>query len=104
LVYPPKTFTIQCFTRYCTFGGETEGKTDESGVLLPLGVYVASAADLKMIFEHYGKEVHNIRMKDLDHRDRQNFDAVDHLTNEAVLNLLDQCGCLGTKVYLKMIR
>ena len=85
-------------------GVKLKARLMKPGVLLPLGVYVASAADLKMIFEHYGKEVHNIRMKDLDHRDRQNFDAVDHLTNEAVLNLLDQCGCLGTKVYLKMIR
>ena len=67
-------------------------------------MYVASAADLKMIFEHYGKEVHNIRMRDLDHKDRQNFDAVDHLASKTVIKLLDQCGCLGTKVYLKMIR
>ena len=64
---------------------------------------MASVAD-QMTFDHVGKEVHNIRMRDLDHRDRQNFDAVDHLTSEAVINLLDQCGCLGTKVYLKLIR
>jgi len=85
-------------------GVKLKARLMKPGILLPLGVYVASAADLKMVFEHYGKEVHNIRMKDLDHRDRQNFDAVDHLTSEAVTNLLDQCGCLGTKVYLKMIR
>ena len=85
-------------------GVKLKARLMKPGILLPLGVYVAAAADLKMIFEHYGKEVHNIRMKDLDHRDRQNFDAVDHLTSEAVITLLDRCGCLGTKVYLKMIR
>jgi len=57
-----------------------------------------------MIFKSFGKEVHNIQIKDLDHKDRQNFDAVNHLTSDTVINLLVHCGYIGTKVYLTLIR
>jgi len=73
------------------------------GIVLPMGIY-ASTTDLRMISESFGKEVHNIRIKNLDHKDRQNFDAVNHLTNDTVINLLVRCGYIGTKVYLTLIR
>ena len=59
------------------------------GIILPMGTYLASALDLKLIFTHFGKEVH--------HKDCQNFDAVNHLTSNAVIDLLDNCGYIGTK-------
>jgi len=61
------------------------------GIILPMGIYVASAIDLRMISESFGKEAHNIRIKDLDHKNRQNFDAVNHLTSDTVINLLVRC-------------
>ena len=42
-------------------------------------------------------------MKDLDHKDCQNFDVVDHLTSNAIIDLLDHCGYIGTNVYLQLI-
>ena len=72
--------------------------------ILPMGTYVASATDLRIIFESFGKEVHNLRIKDLDHKNRQNSDAVTHLTSDSVSNLLVCCGYIGTKVYLTLIR
>lgn len=70
-----------------------------------MGIYVACATDLRMIFKIFGKEVHDIWIKDLDHhKDRQNFDAVNHLTGDNVTNLLVCCGYISTKVYLTLIR
>ena len=46
---------------------------------------VVSATNLRMIFESFEKEVHNILIKNLDHKDRQNFHVVDHLTIVTVL-------------------
>lgn len=84
-------------------GVKLKARLMKPGIILPMGMYVASATDLRMILQSFGKEVHNIRTKDLDHKDRQNLEAVDHLTSDSVINLLGRCNCNGTKVFLTLI-
>ena len=51
-------------------GEKLKARLMKPGIILPMGVYVASATDLRMIFESFGKEVY---IKDLDHKDRPKF-------------------------------
>ena len=74
-------------------------------IVLPLGRYVAGAHDLKTVQYVYGKDVHGMRERDINHKDRQNFDAVLHLTSESVLKLLSEIpSAKGTKAYLLVIK
>jgi len=38
--------------------------------------------------ESFGKDEHGMRLKDFNHKDRQNYDAVVHITSDAVQNIL----------------
>ena len=50
----------------------------------------------------YGKDQHGLRARDLDHLDRQNFDAVEHIVSASDLlsNIPD---AIGTMIYIKLI-
>ena len=48
--------------------------------ILPMGQYSAIASHLHLVRASYSKEHHNLRLKDLDHLDRQNFEAVSRIT------------------------
>ena len=45
----------------------------------------AAAYHLEQLHAKYGKEQHFLREKDLNHHDRQNFDAVLHIINARLL-------------------
>ena len=75
--------------------------------VLPLGKFSAQSAHLSLLESTFRKEQHNLRLKDLDHQDRQNFEAVSRLTsaNINVISLLDEFpDTLGTKYYLLVIK
>lgn len=73
--------------------------------ILPLGKFSAQCAHLTMLQSSFRKEQHNLRVKDLDHQDRQNFEAVNRLTSANVISLLDEFpDALGTKYYLLMMK
>ena len=44
-------------------------------VVLPLGGFLAGIHHLQLVQKNYGKDLHGMRPKDLDHKDRQNYDA-----------------------------
>lgn len=48
-------------------------------VVIPMGKYLAGSHHLHIVVDTYSKDQHGIRQKDLDHKDRQNFEAVTHL-------------------------
>ena len=56
--------------------------------ILPLGKFSAQSSHLTVLQSSFRKEQHNLRVKDLDHQDRQNFEAVIRLTSENVITLL----------------
>ena len=45
-------------------------------IVLLMGRYVAGAHHIRLIQTTFGKEVHGLRERDVDHKDKQNFDAV----------------------------
>ena len=73
--------------------------------ILPLGKYSAQPLHLSLLQASFYKEQHNLRAKDLDHQDRQNFEAVLRITSENVMNLLDEFpDAKGTKAYLQVTK
>ena len=73
--------------------------------ILPLGSYSAELSHLSMLQASFQKEQHNLRYKDLDHQDRQNFNAVVRIIDEKVLTLLGEfADAKGTKHYLNATR
>ena len=73
--------------------------------VLPLGNYSAESTHLNLLNALFHKEQHNLRMKDLSHEDRQNFEAVLRLTSPNVLSLLGEIpDAKGTKFYLEVTK
>ena len=73
--------------------------------VLPLGSFVAGAHHIKVIQSSNSKGEHGLRDKDLNHKDRQNFEAVNCITSTSVISLLDKMpDALGTIAYLRMTK
>ena len=52
----------------------------------------------------FGKDQHGLREKDTEHEDRQNYDAVLHITSQCVMMLLVQIpDAKGTSAFLKVV-
>jgi len=58
--------------------------------ILPLGNYSTQSSYLSLIQVSFCKEQHNLWVKDLDHQDHQNFEAVLRITSQNVTLLLDE--------------
>ena len=56
---------------------------------LPMGKHSAVVSHLHLVQATFNKEQYNLCFKDLDHKDRQNFEAVNRIINTNVLALLD---------------
>ena len=66
--------------------------------ILPHRKFSAQSSHLTMLQFSFCKEQHNLRVKDLDHQNRQNTEAVIRFTSENVIILLDEFpDALGTK-------
>ena len=71
-------------------------------VILPLGNFLAGLHHLKFLLTTFTKDQHGIRHKDLEHKDKQNFEAVTRITTSCVFDLLEQVpDAKGTMHYLK---
>ena len=71
-------------------------------IVLPMGNYLAGVHHLKMLQATLGKDEHGLRERDIDHKDKQNFDAVSHIIK--AMPLLDRLpDALGTKEYITLI-
>ena len=65
--------------------------------------FEAGTYHLEMLRAKFGKEQHFLRQRDVNHKDRQNFDAVLHIINAA--HLLDEItGATATKCYIEIIQ
>ena len=70
-----------------------------------MGKYLVGSHHLKIVVDTFSKDQHGIRQRDLDHKDRQNFDAVTHITNPSVIALLEQIpDAKGTHQYLGILK
>ena len=74
-------------------------------ILLPLGKYVAGAHHLQLVKHNFSKDQHALRQQDIDCKDKQNYESVQHITSNSVLSLLTQLpDATGTLCYLKITR
>ena len=70
-------------------------------IILPFGDVLAGSHHLKMVSNTFTKDHHGIRHRDLEHKDKQNFESVSQITAQCVLDLLD---AKGTLHYLKSLQ
>ena len=71
-------------------------------IILPLGSFLATSSHLHILARLLGKDQHGLRSRDLDHKDKQNFAAVEHIIKAS--SLLDSIpGSLGTKTYINVM-
>ena len=69
-----------------------------------MGNYLAGIHHLRMIFQNASKDQHGMRIIDIDHKDKQNFEAVMRITGKLVLKLLQQIpDAKGTVQYLSVL-
>ena len=72
-------------------------------VILVLGQYVAGGHhNIRMLQLLFGKDQHGLRERDINHKNKQNFDAVLHIISGSHLleNISDAA---GTKVYVTVM-
>lgn len=74
-------------------------------VVLSMGLCVAGAHHLCLIQKTFGKDEHGLRERDLNHKDKQNYEAVIHICSQSVLKLLQKIpDGEGTCAYIELIR
>ena len=67
--------------------------------------YTAGSHHLRLIQNSFGKDDHGLREKDLNHKDRQNYEDVLRKTSRSVQNLLATFhDSKGTAAYVDIIR
>lgn len=70
-----------------------------------LGDYVCSASHLKIVMDTTGKDVHHLKITDLNGTDKMNFGAVLSICHERIETLLDDVpASKGTGIYVRLIR
>ena len=74
----------------------------KTSIILPFGNFVAGIHHLRIVQQSYGKDQHGLREKDLNPIDRQNFDAVTHITSTSTMEILETIP--GTQLFLEMIK
>ena len=57
-------------------------------IILPLGKYTAGGRHLRLIHNTFSKDQYGLREKDINHKDKQNFEAVLQITSDSVMQLL----------------
>lgn len=74
-------------------------------IILPLGKYIAGSHHLRIIHNTFSKDQHGLREKDINHKDKQNYEAVAQMTSDSVMGLLMHVpDAKGTIAYLKVIK
>ena len=77
----------------------------KSSILLPFGQFSAGVHHLRTIHKMFSKDQHGLRERDINYKDRQNYEAVLRMTSDSILNLLKKVpDAKGTVAYLEMMR
>ena len=73
--------------------------------VLPMGNFMAGLHHLQILVESFPKEQHGIRYRDIDCRDKQNYEGVLRISSPTSLNILEQLpDGRGTLQYLYALR
>ena len=84
-------------------GVKLKSRLLKPSILLPVGPnFFASGNHLQMFQMAYGKDQHNLRECDINHKDKQNFDSVLHIMASVhLLSIIPEAK--GTFVYVKIM-
>ena len=84
-------------------GVKLKSRLLKPSILLLVGPnFSASGNHLQMVRTAYGKDQHNLRERDINHKDKQNFDSVLHIMHSAhLLSTIPEAK--GTYVYVKIM-
>lgn len=97
-----KLYPLLCTQDIVHLGVKLKSRLLKPTIILPFGKFIASSAHFHILVGQKGKDVHGLRRQDLDHKDKQNFDAVEHIIK--VSHLLDTLpDAIGTKAYIDLI-
>ena len=90
-------------SRYSARSCQVKVKADQTINHPPLGKQVAGVHHLRFVQHTFSKDQHGLRERDINHKDRQNYDAVLHITSQCVMMLLSQIpDTKGTSAFLKV--
>lgn len=68
-------------------------------------MYVAGVHHLRILQQSFTKEQHGLRERDLNHKDKQNYEAVLRMSSDSVVDLLKKFpDAKGTEAYLRVMR
>ena len=74
-------------------------------IILPVGKYTAGGHHLRLLHNTFSKDQHGLREKDINHKDKQNFEAVLQITSDSVMQLLTNVpDAKGTMMYLGIMK
>ena len=74
-------------------------------IVLPIGKYLAGIHHLQLATASFSKDQHGVRMRDINHKDKQNFEAVMRITHPTFLKVLQQIpDAQGTIEFLRVMR
>ena len=72
-------------------------------IVLPMGKYFVSSSHLQAVMLAYQKDKHKLRKRDIEHKDKQNFQAVLNIISTGdLLTEIPQAN--GTKCFNNLIR
>ena len=72
-------------------------------IVLPMGDYTVTGDHLYALKTGFQKDVHGLRLKDINHKDKQNFQAVLNITSAGhLLSKIPKAN--GTKCYVELIK
>ena len=74
-------------------------------IFLPIGRYLAGVHHLQLAMTSFPKDQHGLRIRDINHKDKQNFEAVMRITHPTFLRVLQQIpDAQGTIEFLRVLR
>ena len=100
-----KTASVVYIQDYVHVAVKLKSRLLKPSVILPMGQFLAGAHHLKILLSMFSKDQHGIRYKDIDHKDKQNFEAVSRITAQCVFTLLEKLpDAKGTVYFLKCMQ
>ena len=73
-------------------------------IVLPIGKYLVGIHHLQLAMEGFSKDQHGLQIQDINHKDKQNFEAVMRITHPTFLKVLQQIpDTQGTVEFLRVL-
>ena len=74
-------------------------------IVLSIGRYLASVHHLQLAMTSFPKDQHGLQIRDINHKDKQNFEAVMRITHPTFLRVLQQIpDAQGTIEFIRVLR